>query len=83
MHTCALVERNATRHPDVVATEEQGRQLGWGEFSDNIARLAAVALWVGRISFGLRTIFLHTHSIGAPPVIRRRLPSSKPITRYP
>ena len=41
MHTCTLVERNALRHPEAIATEENGRQLAWGAFRENIARLAA------------------------------------------
>jgi len=62
MHTCEFVERNAIRHPEVVATEEQGRQLDWGEFRDNVARLAAGLSATG-VGFGDRVAVLAENSV--------------------
>lgn len=41
MHTCMLIERNAVRYPKAVALEENGRQVTWREFRDQVAGVAA------------------------------------------
>lgn len=49
MHTCTLIERNALRYPNAIASEEAGARRRWSEFRDRVARLAGglSALGVG------------------------------------
>mgnify|MGYP006423151455 CR=1 FL=1 len=40
MHTCTLIERNALRYPEAIASEEAGVSRCWSELRDRVARLA-------------------------------------------